>query len=149
MIRDFPGVLQTGADDCGDAVAASVCAFHGVKPAARLSTAASGLDPMTLEAVFWRSGLSVTSGIMTLPFLKFFTSIGMPVACPVRAFGGHWVVVTGAARGKVYYFDPAGGPRSMKASAWVGEWFDVSRSGREYARWGIATARGETDGRKK
>lgn len=56
--------------------------------------------------------------------------------------GGHWVIVRGVERTRVYYQCPTYGPQSVTARKWLDGWRDMSESGHDYDGWGIvATGR--------
>lgn len=144
MLLAIPDVRQRDCYDCGDAAVQAAARFHGIADPVgpRLANAVQGTDPATVEAVCRRLGLSVLSGVMTVADLAHFTRTGRPVLCPVAALGGHWVVVRGVGRGRVYCHCPTAGPVSSRTAEWVAGWRDTSRSGHDYDRWGIAVGRG-------
>lgn len=134
----IPDIRQAAAHDCGDAVLFALAAFHGLPTPPAVSCPVSGTDPATLEMAARRLGLPVLSGTLTVADLAHLTRTGRPVLCPVAALGGHWVIVRGVDRGRVYAHCPVAGPVSAPAAKWVAGWRDTSRAGVEYDRWGIA-----------
>lgn len=134
-------VMQKFEYDCGAACVDAVIKFYGIRTCVgvlTLSNHIQGTSPDTIEALLRRAGLKVISGTMTTADLKHMTTTGRPVICPITTpEGGHYVVVRGVGRGKVWYHCPSDGPKSMKISDWEANWNDTSRSGHEYDKWGI------------
>jgi hypothetical protein len=102
-----------------------------------MSNPVQGTSPDTVEAMLRAAGLPVVSGTMNLRDLKHFTSSARPVLCPITDEGGHWVVVRGVERLRVYYHDPADGPLDKSSKVWLGMWVDSTRT-KVFDRWGIA-----------
>lgn len=145
VILALPDVRQTDDHACGSACAEVVRRFFGLKARAPdLANPVQGLAPDTLAAVLRSLGLRVLAGQMLggVADLQHFTKLGCPVVCPVTArAGGHWVVVAGVARRKVYYHDPTHGPRSVPLADWLDGWRDTSaESLQAFDRWGIVAA---------
>jgi ABC-type bacteriocin/lantibiotic exporter with double-glycine peptidase domain len=142
MLLELPDVRQENGHDCGEAAACCVARFFGTALLTRsLASPEDGTHPSALETVFRRAGFAVQAGTMTLADLKHHVAQGRPVLCCVAQHGGHWVVVRGVGRGKVYYQCPVDGPLSMRAAEFASQWADVTRAGHEFARWGIAVGR--------
>lgn len=140
MILELKDVRQHDEYSCGDACVDVLLRFWGVRSSVAvltLANAVQGVGPDACENLLRRAGLSVVSGNITVDDLKNFTKLGRPVMCPVSVHGGHWVVVSGVARGKVHFQDPTDGPSSLKVADWDAAWHDTSRSGQEFRRWGI------------
>jgi predicted double-glycine peptidase len=79
------------------------------------------------------------SGSFTADHLKAVTACGTPVACLVQSEGtGHWVVVRGVVRGKVYFMDPDCGLSAMPLPKWESVWIDSDRRGTVFRRHGLA-----------
>lgn len=141
----LPDVRQTRDYDCGAAAVNCVLAHFGQRtrgPVA-LANVVQGMAPDTVEAYFHSVGLPVVKGNMQLSDLKHFTATGRPVLCPITMPDGegHWVVVRGVVRGKVFFQDPAAGPRDLRASgprSFEAAWESWSASGFAYKCWGIA-----------
>jgi ABC-type bacteriocin/lantibiotic exporter with double-glycine peptidase domain len=100
-----------------------------------------GTDPRVLEALFRKTGLGVVAGEMTVGMVRHLIGEGWPVVTLVRQGGvGHYVVVCGVNRGRVYLMDPDGGERTETVKEFVDRWRagDVCRTGFAYFQWGIA-----------
>lgn len=140
MLLDLPDVRQRDDYDCGEAAADTVFRFLCGRSLSHvaLSDAVDGLHPSNLEAGLRRAGLAVQSGTMTVADLQHHTRAGRPVLCPIAHHGGHWVVVRGVARGKVYYQCPTAGRLSLSLAQWVDAWRDSTRAAHDFDRWGIA-----------
>lgn len=142
----LPRVMQSAGWDCGRAVALAVCKRYCVPtlPDPWPGTPADGTDPRTLEAVLWASGLSVQAGVMTVADLRHHTeSEDRPVIVLTRFQGdGHYQIVTGARRRRVYYHCPVEGPRSEPEAGFVRRWRDIDRWGVHWHRFGIAAWKG-------
>lgn len=141
MVLRIPDVRQQADFDCGPAAIDSVLLFLGLPRygPATLANPVDGMPPATVESVLRSVGLKVLSGQMTLADLKHITSSGRPVVCPVALHSGHWVVVAGVERMRVYFQCPVDGPRAVPAKEWSALWSDRSRT-HEYAAWGIAVS---------
>lgn len=139
MLLDIPDIRQADDYDCGAAALDAIARFHGLRargPVA-LANPVQGMAPDTVEAVLRSLGLSVLSGTMTVDDLRHLTRSGRPVLCPVAHHGGHWVVVRGVERGRVYYHCPAAGPAVLREADWLAAWRDTSRTGQRFLQWGI------------
>jgi ABC-type bacteriocin/lantibiotic exporter with double-glycine peptidase domain len=146
MLLDLPDVRQTADHACGSAVIECVRRFWRVKEKpADLSNEIQGLSPDTLAAVLRAMGCRVRAGEMLgdIADLQHYTKLGMPVCCPITvAAGGHWVVVRGVARRKVWYQCPTWGPSSLPLASWLDCWRDVSaESLASFDRWGVVVSR--------
>lgn len=141
----LPVVRQSRKYDCGAACAKSVLGYWECRYP-RLSAAGwpnqiDGTDPRVLEALFRKTGLGVVAGEMTVSVVRHLTGLGWPVVALVRQNGvGHYVVVRGVSRGKVFLMDPDGGEQTERVAAFVERWRagDVCRTGFSYQQWGIA-----------
>lgn len=147
----LPVVLQSNDFTCGAACVEAVRDYFGVPENARVpvpTTPIDGASPDVLENVLWQSGLSVTSGSMDLDDLRHHTKKGRPVVCVATEDDGcgHWVCVAGFTRRKhegktvpcVLYLDPLEGMMTEPALAFEARWFDSTRRGVKYIRWGLA-----------
>ena len=138
---ELNGAMQKGDYDCGAACVDTVIRYYGIRTSVAfldLANPIQGLSPDSIEALCRKAGLSILSGTMTTDDLQHLTKRERPVLCPITTpEGGHWIVVRGVARGRVYFHDPADGPRSLKLADWSAGWRDTSRAGHEYDRWGI------------
>lgn len=146
MLLTIPDIRQREDFDCGSAAVDSLCAFYGPRrrTPVKLANRIDGMSPDTVSAVLRALGFRVLAGPMVggLADLQHYTRAGLPVLCPITVdAGGHWVVVRGVERGRVYLHDPTHGPRSVRAQAWLGGWRDTSASGHEFDQWGIVAAR--------
>ena len=139
---------QRGQHDCGAAVCACVLAHFGVsKPLSyfvgKLHTnAIDGTDPRVIESFLRAEGLRVLSGEMEPDDLQWHTKQGRPVIALVTfSQVGHYVVVAGVSRGKVYYQCPIDGPGSAKVAHFSFHWHDSGRFGERFAQFGLAVWR--------
>lgn len=142
MILDIQGAVQQTDYSCGDACIDTVIRYHGVRTnvgVLRLANVYSGMSPETIESLLRKAGLAILSGKMTVADLAHFTKTERPVICPITVpdEGGHYVVVTGVARGRVHLHDPSEGKRSVKVADWEANWSDTSSHGHAYDKWGI------------
>jgi hypothetical protein len=135
---------------------AKVCAhivwdFFGLPMDARRQVPGTPLDgcpPDALEIVLWESGLSVISGSMDVPDLKYHAQRGRPVILLTTEDDGvgHYVVSGGLVRrshkGKttphLRYQCPLDGPRDEPVEDFEKRWVDRTRRAVKYLRWGIA-----------
>lgn len=140
MILSIPDVRQSGDYDCGAAAVESVLRFHGVRPSPwvrKLANPVQGMAPDTIEAVLWESLGCVAGGVMMVDDLRHFAGSSRPVLCPVTIDGfGHWVVVRGVCRGRVYFQCPLSGPQVIGSRHWSMAWHD-STPGSVYRSYGI------------
>jgi ABC-type bacteriocin/lantibiotic exporter with double-glycine peptidase domain len=136
----IPDVRQDKAHNCAHACIAAVCDYwNKARPRRDLSNAVQGMAPETVESVLRSLGFLVARGDMFIPLLQGFVRSGVPVLCPItREAEGHWVVVNGVARNRVYYHDPIDGQRSVSFVTWNDVWRDSSDAGRPYQAWGVA-----------
>lgn len=146
MLLDIPDIRQQVDCACGSAVIECVRRFWRVRDKLpELSNAVQGMAPDTLAAVLRAMGLRVMSCQMLgeVADLQHYTRLGMPVCCPVTvSAGGHWVVVRGVARRKVWYQCPTYGPSSLPLSSWLDCWRDTSAETMQvFHRWGIVASR--------
>lgn len=140
---DIPDVRQQEEYGCGAACLDAVFQFFGVRSTApkRLSNAVQGMAPDTIEAVLRSGRLDVLSGTMSVTDLQHLTRTGRPVLCCISQAGGHWVVVRGVNRGKVYYQCPTYGPSVIPVLSWLAGWSDETVRGHVYRQWGICPSR--------
>lgn len=137
----LPDVRQESGWDCGRAALRIICEFYN-RPLplfiANLTNEVTGLAPDTLEAAFRALGLNVISGSWTVDLLKAVTKDGKPVVCLTQLDGvGHWTVVSGIARGYVYFNCPTAGRTKQKIEEWDRIWIDYHYAGGVFDRWGI------------
>lgn len=142
---DLPPTLPLQRDDwtCGQTAARAVYRCLGVRKANQDHPKGSpidGTDPREIERAFRASGLLVQSGTMTPADLTHHTRHKRPVVCLVTEPGGvgHYVVVGGVRRGRVYYHCPGAGPKAESVAQFVARWHDVDRTTQRYEQWGIA-----------
>lgn len=141
-LLEVPDVRQRTDYGCGDAAVDAALGALGIarKRGTRLSNPEQGMGPDTVAAVLRAAGVSVLAGplLTGVEGLRHFAGAGCPVLCPVADHGGHWVVVRGVQRGRVYYQCPLSGPTSKGAAAWCAEWRDsAAESGHRFDRWAI------------
>jgi len=105
------------------------------------TTPLDGTDPRILETVLRvRCGCRVLAGDMEIDDLREQTKLWRPVIALVTLDGcGHYVVVAGVERGRVYFQDPLSGPVAMKIADFAAHWRDESRFRDRFTRWGLAT----------
>jgi hypothetical protein len=144
---EIPDVRQRSDYGCGDAAVDAALGALGIsrKRGTRLSNPVQGIAPDTVAAVLRAAGCVVLAGPMpgTVGDLKHFTASGCPVLCPVANHGGHWVVVRGVQRGRVYYHCPLDGPLSRPGGEWLAHWHDTSaEGGHAFACWGVVVGTG-------
>ncbi len=141
-LLDVPLVRQVGPFDCGTAAADMVLRYYRQRmpdlTAAGWPSPIDGTDPRVVEAILRNAGLGVVSGEMDWVDLRHHTGLGRPVACLIQHNGcGHWVVVRGAAYGKVHCLCPAEGEIVLSWSQFDRLWVDVCRDGTRYHQWGV------------
>lgn len=131
---DVPVLLQTDEYRCGPVSLEMVLSYDGI-PAAKwvrqLANPLTGLEPSTLVAVLTSAYAERTlHGTMTVPLLKSLTQQNRPVIALVTdaEVGGHWVVVKGVFRGKVYLNCPTNGAESLPEKDFVDAWRWGSKS---------------------
>ncbi len=136
----LPDIRQRSSWSCGRACLEIVWACLSVRTRHTPDNPIDGMSPDTLENALWNSGLRVQAGSMDLDTLRFHTRRGWPVVCCVThdSGEGHWVVVSGVARGSVAYQCPTDGAMKKPAAEFLARWTDQTRRGMQYARWGIA-----------
>jgi predicted double-glycine peptidase len=138
-LLDLPITHQRADHDCGAAVYACVTAYWEGRGRRIKSHPIHGTPPDHLEPAFRAAGYMVLSGELDTGALRVLTGYGWPVCCLVQFDGvGHWVVVRGVQRGRVYLMDPAIGLRSVPLADWERDWHDADRRGTIYHRHGIA-----------
>lgn len=136
---ELPVVLQRTDHTCGAAVFACVTHYWELKKRRVKADSWNGKHPMELEPDFRKLGYFTFSGTMSLDHLKAVTATGTPVCCLIQSCGvGHWVVVSGVKRNRVYMMDPAVGLRSMPVPEWESVWHDADRHGTVFRRHGLA-----------
>jgi len=139
MMLELPDIRQRDGHDCGDAVLRIVWDYYQVRSRPRVATPIDGTSPDTLESTLWQSGLHVIAGVMTLDDLRFHVRQRRPVICCTNDNGvGHWVVVSGVTRRKVFFQCPVLGRTAVPEQQFLSAWSDTTRRGVVYPRWGIA-----------
>ena len=139
----IPDCRQTTDYGCGRACVDAVAEFHGLRPprsSPRWANAVQGMAPDTVAAALRSLGLAVLAGgPMEVATLKALVGAGWPVICPVTRSGvGHWVVVRGVWRGRVYFHCPSWGACSEPVATWESQWRDATDTGTPFVRWGVA-----------
>jgi hypothetical protein len=141
MILDLADLRQRDDWGCGRVAAAVVHAYLGSKGRHPHATPIDGTDPASMEASLWRSGVAVQAGAMDVDDLRYHTRRGRPViALVTEASGeGHWIVVAGIERGRVWFQCPVQGPMVEPVASFEARWIDeTGRRGVTWSRWGIA-----------
>lgn len=141
---DILDVRQEDEFDCGWATVEAVCQYfkvyiHRNRMLKLLGTnGINGTDPRIIEAFLRNEGFNVLSGNMTIEDLKSFTKNNRPVIAMVTFNDiGHYVVVKGVKRKRVYYQDPTSGPKSMKIEDFMSSFVDFDRYGVTYRNFGL------------
>lgn len=145
----IPDVRQRGEFDCGLACVVAAARFLGKRPSydrfGDLVDPVRGMEPDVVVAALASLGLGTLAGRMPggLADLQHYTRLGLPVLAPITVEAvGHWVVVRGVARGRVYVHDPSWrGPRSVRLQSWLDAWRDYTVSGHECTNWGIVVSK--------
>lgn len=138
----LPDCRQRDSHDCGTACLRTLWQFHygQQRKLIDLSTPADGLDPATMRAQLLKLGWNVLAGTMTVDDLRHFTAAGRPVVCLVTIDGGgHYVVVGGVWRGKVWHHCPLNGWTGQHIDEWQQSWHDSNADGVRYVNWGLCS----------
>ncbi len=139
-ILSIPDVRQKDTYDCGPACVKAVCQFYGKRlslsevAAGLASSPTDGTDPRTIERFLRNAGYKVLSGEMDLSDLKANAKAGRPT---IAILSGHYVVVCGLERKRVYFHDPLSGARFLSLANFYGQWRDHDRL-QDFKQWGIA-----------
>lgn len=138
-LLDLPDTRQRAEFDCGAAVFRCVTRYWEGRGRKIKSDPLHGTPVDQLEPAFRAAGYNVLSGEMDASTLRSLTSQGWPVCCLIQSDGvGHWVVVRGVQRGRVYLMDPTDGLKSLAVGEWEAVWHDADRRGTVYRRHGLA-----------
>lgn len=138
-ILDLPDVRQRADYDCGAAAFACVTRYWEGRGRKIKSHPINGTPIDQMEPALLSAGYCVQGGNMEVSDLRHHTRAGRPVLCLIQSDGcGHWVVVRGVNRGRVYIADPADGLRSIAAAEWESLWHDTDRRGTVFRRHGLA-----------
>jgi SPP1 gp7 family putative phage head morphogenesis protein len=159
-VLDLPDHRQTTDYSCGAAALQSALDFFGIPVPERqlmseLGTSADvGTDPDAILAVARMHGLDADGrGHLTLGDLCRALEAGLPVLCPIQAYGsdaqarrlqtGHWVVVIGydPDAGELYIQDPVNGQVCVSAADFDRGWADQDAAGTIYDHYGIVLGR--------
>ncbi len=141
MILPIPDVRQKSSHDCGAAVVVAVLRYLGSRVAfAEIASALNcdpldGTDARSIESLFRSRGLQCLSGNMSIPNVRHLVHEGCPVIAATR---GHWVVIGGIQKKKVFYHDPINGPESRAFDDFCEWWRDQDRHGNLWNQFGIA-----------
>ena len=137
-------VRQEGEWDCGWATVESVCQYFQVYKHRNLmlkllgTNGMNGTDPRIIESFLRGEKFNVLSGNMTIDDLKFFTKHNRPVIAMVTFDGiGHYIVIRGVQRKRVYYQCPINGPKSMSIEKFLPQFIDYDRYGVTYEKFGM------------
>jgi hypothetical protein len=143
VILDTPDCRQRDDYSCGAVCLEILFRYHGVgRPrwVGLLPSPHDGLQPDAVKAAAYAVLGNVLAGPMTVGILKGLVADGKPVLCPVTLPGdacGHWLVVRGVTRGRVYYSCPLTGHQSMPLAAWAAAWRDEPAEQSIYNNWGV------------
>lgn len=136
MTLSVPDIKQGNSHSCGPTVFRCLAEFWGVKGRVPISTPLDGSHPASIVAAFRKAGLRCLAGEADIAVLTSLLKLGRPVICLVQRGGdGHYVVVTGCARGRVHLHDPIDGARSERVDEFVANWADVDVFGTAYHRF--------------
>lgn len=133
-------IRQAEDYDCGTAAMDTVCRFYHKRERGpvKLANQIQGMAPETVEALARSLGFHVISGRMLIEDLRLLTKTRPVMCCITHDTGeGHWVVVRGVQRGRVYFQCPTLGPRSLEKVQWLKQWTDRTVKGHAYDQWGI------------
>lgn len=140
MVIELPDLRQKNGWSCGPVAAAVVLQLFA-RPIPRQFPSSSpidGTDPLALVPVFRRAGLHVLAGEMSAQDLRDQCKQGRPVVCLTQHAGqGHYVVVAGVERNRVYYQCPNDGPVSKPIGEFLRDWWDTGRDAK-YSQFGIS-----------
>lgn len=136
----LPDIRQHSNHSCGEAALQVVLRYFELKVRKPVTACpVSGVHPMSLPAAFRRLGFQHVAGSMTVDDLRHHTSQGRPIITLVQMGGvGHYVVVSGVNRGKVYFVCPTLGLQKQPIQEFENRWFDHDDAGNDYRNWGIA-----------
>lgn len=142
MLLNTDDIRQDSDFDCGAACLAVLLAYYGIQRPGwvrKLCDPKDGLQPDAVKAAMRAclgSAASVVSIPMTVGVLKGFCEDGKPVLCPILVGGvGHWTVVRGVTKARVFFHDPITGRRSLPVHDWELGWAD--EAGGMFNRWGV------------
>lgn len=138
----IPDVRQKTNHGCGAACVAALLSFHGLpvrRGLERLAHPAVGMGEDVVEALLWDAfDGRVMRGTLDVPLLRHLANAGRPtIALVTFEAGGHWVVVRGVARGRVYYHCPTNGPESRRIPDWLTTWTNGPPGAGGLHRFGI------------
>ena len=144
-LLDLPIVLQRKSHTCALAAARCLLRFYGLSDPPSFASETDGADPRAVEVCLRRSGLGVLAGEADVDHLKYWCRRGWPPICLIqwadgKATVGHYVVVAGVFRNRVYYADPIDGMTSLPIAEWNSRWTDSERLGGTFRRWAIVGA---------
>jgi ABC-type bacteriocin/lantibiotic exporter with double-glycine peptidase domain len=140
----YKDLRQQKAHTCGPVAARIVAANLGTRYTEEfledrfLCSSLDGTDPRSISAFFRSESFSVLDGQMEVADLHYFTKNNRPVIALVTFGGvGHYIVVRGVARKRVYYQDPYDGPASMPTESFSESWLAENYLGANFSSWGI------------
>lgn len=152
----FPTLRQTYGYDCGAKSAQGVLEYYGIDVREDeimkcAGTKRSGTPIKGIMKVFAKYGLKSKAEKLTIAKLKRFIDRKMPVIIDVQAWSekkgtkwgrdwndGHYVVVIGYDKKKIYFQDPYSLLRDYLTYSELDErWHDVDVNGKRYVDYGI------------
>lgn len=141
-VNKVPDIRQAKGEDgftCAEACIDAIRGFYNIrKRAPKVADEVHGATPEAVEAALRSIGLGTSYGAVTVDMMQALTKIGVLIMCPIqRKHEGHWVVVTGVGRGRVYHHDPIDGPCSLPVHSWNEFHRDTTGTGRPFERFGI------------
>ncbi len=153
FVKSVPDIRQETDYSCGQATLASVlCGFDKCVSEEKLRedmkpNPAKGTAPQEIEQKAKDEGYNTWSGSMTIEDLKQFIEENKPIITPIQALcdpseyekndNGHYVVVTGYDKDKIYFQDPSEGYKSVSHTEFKKRWHDADTDGKIYNNFGI------------
>ncbi len=153
----FPEIRQTHDYDCGAKAIESVLAYYGFdiseSEIIKISgTKKTGTSPRGIIKTFKKFGLKCREDQLTINQIKKYINKKIPVILLLQAWAnrkdinwerdwadGHYVVVIGYDRKKLYFEDPASVLRTYLTYRELEKrWHDKDNKGRKYIHYGIA-----------
>lgn len=133
-------IRQGNSSSCGLAAVRTVLRFWGLangRPRIVVDLR-DGSHPASIVAALRAADLRTIAGEFLPDDLRDFCRTGRPVIALIQRHGsGHYVIVSRATAGRVWFQDPATGPSVMGLREWLDCWQDVDVFGTHYRRFGI------------
>ncbi|MBI2448102.1 C39 family peptidase [Candidatus Microgenomates bacterium] len=153
----FPTMRQTFEWDCGAKAVQSVLAYYGIDEREEVlmklaGTTKNGTPIKGIKKVLKKYGLDFEDHEMTIKDLKKFIKKKMPVIILLQAWAekkhvdwsnhwesGHFAVVIGYDRKRIYFEDPASTTRTFLTYEELEKrWHDFDMGTKKYIHYGIA-----------